>query len=180
LIYDDVLVRRREATVSDPGTRADEAWMTEALAEAQRAAAIGEVPVGAVVVLDGAIIGRGHNRRECDGNPLAHAEMLALEEAAARIPGWRLLGSSLFVTLEPCAMCAGALVNARVERLVFGARDPKAGFCGSLGDLVRDPRLNHRLEVVEGVLAERSSALLKSFFAELRRRGREGRVKDSR
>lgn len=163
--------------MSDSATPTDTAWMAEALTEAHRAAAIGEVPVGAVVVLDGAIVGRGHNRREIDGNPLAHAEMLALAEAAARIPGWRLLGGSLYVTLEPCAMCAGALVNARVERLVFGARDPKAGFCGSLGDLVRDRRLNHRLEVVEGVLAEESSALLKSFFADLRRKGRERRGK---
>ncbi|MDY7095617.1 MAG: tRNA adenosine(34) deaminase TadA [Acidobacteriota bacterium] len=163
--------------MSESASCTDEVWMAEALAEAHRSASIGEVPVGAVVVLDGTIIGRGHNRREIDGNPLAHAEMLALAEAAARIPGWRLLGSSLYVTLEPCAMCAGALVNARVERLVFGARDPKAGFCGSLGDLVRDRRLNHRLEVVEGVFAEESSALLKSFFAELRRKGRERRGK---
>lgn len=144
--------------------------MAEALAEARRAAALGEVPIGAVVVRDGAVIGRGHNRRELDGDPLAHAELLALAEAAAATDGWRLLDTTLYVTLEPCAMCAGALVNSRVPRLVYGAADPKAGYCGSLGDLVRDPRLNHRLEVVAGVLAEECGDLLRSFFAGLRGR----------
>ncbi len=148
----------------------DRDWMAEALAEARRAAALGEVPIGAVVVRDGAVIGRGHNRRELDGDPLAHAELLALAEAAAATDGWRLLDTTLYVTLEPCAMCAGALVNSRVPRLVYGAADPKAGYCGSLGDLVRDPRLNHRLEVVAGVLAEECGDLLRSFFAGLRGR----------
>lgn len=142
----------------------------EALAEAGRAAGIGEVPVGAVVVRDGEIVGRGYNRREIDGDPLAHAEILAIREAAARTAGWRLTGCTMYVTLEPCAMCAGALVNSRVERLVYGAPDPKAGYCGSLGDLVRDPRLNHRLEVTAGVLESESAALLRGFFASLRRR----------
>jgi tRNA(adenine34) deaminase len=146
----------------------DEVWMMEALAEAGRAAGIGEVPVGAVVVRDGEIIGRGCNRREIDGDPLAHAEILAIREAAARTAGWRLTGCTMYVTLEPCAMCAGALVNSRVERLVYGAPDPKAGYCGSLGDLVRDPRLNHRLEVTAGVLESESAALLRGFFASLR------------
>lgn len=150
---------------------ADHDFMGLALAEADRAAALGEVPVGAVVVREGTVVGRGYNRREIDGDPLAHAEILALHQAAHATEGWRLIGCTLYVTLEPCAMCAGALVNARVERLVFGARDPKAGFCGSLGDLVREPRLNHRLEVVVGVRGEECSALLKGFFAELRRRG---------
>ncbi len=112
------------------------------------AAAASEVPVGAVVVRAGEIIGRGRNRREGDKDPLAHAEIEAIRQAAARTGDWRLGGSTIFVTLEPCAMCAGALVLARVDRLVFGAYDPKAGFCGSLGDLARDTRLNHRLVVL--------------------------------
>jgi tRNA(adenine34) deaminase len=147
----------------------DADWMRRALALARRAARAGEVPVGAVVVRDGEQIGSGRNRRETDGDPLAHAELLAIRRAARTVGGWRLVGCTLYVTLEPCSMCAGALVNARVERLVFGARDPKAGFCGSLGDLVRDPRLNHRLAVTEGVLEEASAALLREFFAGLRK-----------
>jgi tRNA(adenine34) deaminase len=143
--------------------------MTEALAEARRAAGIGEVPIGAVVVREGEVLGRGHNRRETDGDPLAHAEILAIRQAAVAIGGWRLSGCSMYVTLEPCAMCAGALVNSRVERLVYGASDPKAGYCGSLGNLVQDPRLNHRLEMTAGVLEGESAALLRGFFAALRR-----------
>jgi len=146
----------------------DREWMRAALAEAHRAAALGEVPVGAVVVRGDELLGAGHNRRETGGDPLAHAELLALRQAAARVEGWRLLGCTMFVTLEPCAMCAGALVNSRVERLVFGAFDPKAGWCGSLGDIPRDPRLNHRLEVVTGVLADECGALLRDFFRGLR------------
>ena len=146
----------------------DERWMRRALAEAERAERHGDVPIGAVVVRQGEVLGGGHNRREVDGDPLAHAELIALRRAARRVEGWRLLGTTMYVTLEPCAMCAGALVNARVERLVFGASDPKAGFCGSLGDLVRDPRLNHRLAVTRGVLEAECSALLKGFFARLR------------
>ncbi len=146
----------------------DRYWMTQALAEARRAAELGEVPIGAVVVLGGEVVGRGHNRREIDGDPLAHAELLALREAALRVRGWRLAGCSMYVTLEPCPMCAGALVASRIDRLVYGAADPKAGFCGSLGNLVQDPRLNHRLEVSSGVLAEESAALLRGFFASLR------------
>ena len=141
-----------------------------ALAEARRAAEICEVPVGAVVVREGSVVGRGHNRRESDGDPLAHAEILAIRQAAAGIGDWRLLGCTMYVTLEPCAMCAGALVNGRVERLVYGAPDPKAGFCGTLGNLVQDPRLNHRLEVTAGVLEGECAALLRGFFASLRRR----------
>lgn len=143
--------------------------MQEALAEARRAAEIGEVPIGAVVVREGAVIGRGHNRRETAGDPLAHAEILAIRQAALQVGGWRLAGCTLYVTLEPCAMCAGALVNSRVERLVYGAADPKAGYCGTLGNLVQDPRLNHRLEVTAGVLEGESAALLRGFFASLRR-----------
>ena len=144
--------------------------MEEALALAEEAAADGEIPVGAVVVdREGTIIGRGRNRRE-SGDPLGHAELIAIAEAARNIEGWRLEGTTLVVTLEPCAMCAGALVNARVERLIFGAYDPKAGFCGSLGNLVQDPRLNHRLEVIGGFEAERSRQLLQAFFQTLRKR----------
>ena len=143
--------------------------MLEALAEARRAAGIGEVPIGAVVVREGEVIGRGHNRREIEGDPLAHAELLAIREAASRLQGWRLEGCTMYVTLEPCAMCAGALVNSRVARLVYGAADPKAGYCGTLGNLVQDPRLNHRLEVTAGVLESESAALLRGFFASLRR-----------
>jgi tRNA(adenine34) deaminase len=146
-------------------------WMEEALALAAEAAQEGEIPVGAVVVdRDGVVIGRGRNRRE-SGDPLGHAEMYALREAASVVGDWRLEGTTMVVTLEPCAMCAGALVNARVERLVFGAFDPKAGFCGSLGNIVQDSRLNHRLEVESGFEEERSRALLQEFFRNLRTRG---------
>ena len=151
----------------------DRQAMELAIAEAEKAGALGEVPIGAVIVRDGEVVGRGYNRREIDGDPLAHAELLAIREAAERGGGWRLVGCTMYVTLEPCAMCAGALVNSRVERLVFGARDPKAGYCGSLGDLVRDPRLNHRLEVTEGVAAGECGHLLRAFFRALRRRARD-------
>jgi tRNA(adenine34) deaminase len=145
-------------------------WMEAAFALAEEAAAEGEIPVGAVIVDSGGrIIGRGRNRRE-SGDPLGHAEIYAIREAAQAIGDWRLDGTTMCVTLEPCAMCAGALVNGRVARLVFGAFDPKAGFCGSLGNLVQDPRLNHRLSVEGGFMEERSRALLQSFFRELRSR----------
>ena len=144
--------------------------MEEALALAEAAAAEGEIPVGAVVVdREGKIIGRGRNRRE-SGDPLGHAELIAIGEAARAIGDWRLEGTTMVVTLEPCAMCAGALVNARVERLIFGAHDPKAGFCGTLGNLVQDPRLNHRLEVMGGFEEERARELLQRFFQSLRQR----------
>jgi tRNA(adenine34) deaminase len=143
-------------------------WMEEAFALAEEAGADGEVPIGAVVAdRDGKIIGRGRNRRE-SGDPLGHAEIYAIAEAARAIAGWRLEGTTMAVTLEPCAMCAGALVNARVEKVVFAAYDPKAGFCGSLGNLVQDPRLNHRLIVEGGFMEERSRELLQSFFRRLR------------
>lgn len=140
--------------------------MRAALAEAEKALGTGDVPVGAVVVESGgSVLGRGHNEREALGDPTAHAEILALRRAAAMRGSWRLDGCTLVVTLEPCAMCAGALVLARVDRLVYGAIDPKAGAVGSLWDLVRDRRLNHRPEVVRGVLAEESGALLRRFFS---------------
>ncbi len=149
--------------------------MKLALAEAARARAAGEVPVGAVILHRGEVVGRGHNRREGDADPLAHAELRAIGEATRALGDWRLSGCTMYVTLEPCAMCAGALVNSRVDRLVFGARDPKAGFCGSLGDIVRDSRLNHRLEVEEGVLADECGRLLTKFFETLRSRDRDRR-----
>jgi tRNA(adenine34) deaminase len=143
----------------------DEAWMREALREAEAAARVGEVPIGAVVVHEGRVLARAKNRRETDRDPTAHAEVLALREAARALGSWRLSGCALVVTLEPCFMCAGALVNARVDRLVFGAADLKAGAVGSLADVCRDPRLNHRVAVTGGVLARESAALLRSFFA---------------
>jgi tRNA(adenine34) deaminase len=151
----------------------DEAFMQQALALAQEAAALGEVPVGALAVLEGQVVGRGFNRREVDRSPLAHAELLALAEAARTLGAWRLVGVTLYVTLEPCAMCAGALVQARVSRLVFGAADPKAGAVGSLYNLAEEPRHNHRLSVTRGVLADESGRLLKAFFEGLRSRRRE-------
>ena len=144
--------------------------MRAALTEASRALDSGDVPIGAVVVdAAGAVIGRGHNVRERDSDPTGHAEVVALRAAARARGEWRLSGCTLVVTLEPCTMCAGALVLARVDRLVFGAYDDKAGAVGSLWDVVRDRRLNHRPEVVGGVLAEESAALLDAFFAGRRR-----------
>ncbi len=150
-------------------TAADEAAVRRALVEAERALGHGDVPIGAVV-LDpaGQVIGTGHNRREADQDPTAHAEVLALRAAAQQVGAWRLDGCTLAVTLEPCTMCAGAAVLARVGRVVFGAHDPKAGAVGSLWDVVRDPRLNHRPEVVGGVLADACGAVLRDFFAEHR------------
>ena len=147
----------------------DERWLREALALADEAAAAGEVPVGAIVVHDGVVVGRGRNRREGDRDPLAHAELLALREAAAHLGRWRLSGATLYVTLEPCFMCAGALVNARVDRLVFGAVDPKAGAVGSLADVCRDARLNHRMLVEGGALADECGEALRRFFRARRR-----------
>jgi len=146
----------------------DETYMREALAEAERAYRKGEIPVGAVAVKDGVIIGRGHNRKEELRDPTAHAEMTALKQAAQALGGWRLIGVTLYSTLEPCPMCAGALVMARVERLVYAVEDPKSGACGSVFDLVRSPHLNHRLKVSKGVLAEETQELLDRFFQELR------------
>lgn len=151
----------------------DASYMALALDDARAAAAMGEVPIGAVLVCDGAVVSRGHNRREADADPTAHAEMIAIRRAAEKLGRWRLSGCTVYVTLEPCPMCAGAMHAARIDRLVYGAADPKAGAVGSLYDLSNDARLNHRFEVVSGVLEEESSALLKAFFARLRDRGRE-------
>ena len=142
----------------------DATWMAEALAEARKAAAEGEVPIGAVVVHDSRIVGRGRNARETRRDPTAHAEVLALQEAARALGRWRLTGATVYATLEPCPMCAGALVNARVDRLVYAVPDPKAGAAGTLFDVVRDERLNHRVEVTTGVMASECGELLSSFF----------------
>jgi tRNA(adenine34) deaminase len=139
--------------------------MALALVEARRAAEAGEVPVGAVAVVDGRVVAARHNEREASNDPTAHAEMLALRDAAGRLGDWRLSEVTLVVTLEPCPMCAGALVAARVGRLVYGAVDPRAGACGTLYNLCVDPRLNHELPVTSGVAAEECSTLLTSFFA---------------
>ncbi len=147
-----------------------DAWMRLAVEEARLAQDAGEVPVGAVVVdAAGEVVARGHNTRETDVDPTAHAELIAVRAAAVALGTWRLTGCTIVVTLEPCTMCAGAIVQARVARLVFGARDEKAGAVGSLWDVVRDRRLNHRPEVVSGVLAGESAALLRTFFQGSRR-----------
>lgn len=143
-------------------------FMERALELAQHAANVGDVPVGAVMVYDGAIVGEGFNQREADNDPLAHAEMRAIADAAKRLGRWRLSGCTLYVTLEPCPMCAGALVNSRVDHLVFGAKDPKAGAVVSLFNLVADPRLNHEMSFIEGIHADACAHLLKQFFKKRR------------
>jgi len=146
----------------------DTFFMKEALREAASAAAEDEVPVGCVIVHEGRVIGRGHNQRERLSDPTAHAEMIAITAAAEAAGSWRLNGCTAYVTLEPCPMCAGAMVLARMTRLVFGPRDDKAGACGTLYNIVQDNRLNHRIDITEGVLAEESSTLLREFFQKKR------------
>ncbi|MDH7577648.1 MAG: tRNA adenosine(34) deaminase TadA [Bacillota bacterium] len=146
----------------------DEKFMREALKEARRAAAKREVPVGAVIVKEGRVIARGHNLRERLGDPTAHAEMLAMREAALVVGGWRLNDCTLYVTMEPCPMCAGAAVQARLDRIVYGARDPKGGAAGSCVDLLAQECFNHRVEVTGGVCEEACARLLKEFFQRLR------------
>ncbi len=160
---------------SNDSVREDERWMAEALALAAQAEKAGDVPVGALVVRDGRVLGRGFNRREAACDPTAHAEVLALREAAQTDGIWRLDGATLYVTLEPCPMCAGAIVNSRIARLVFGATDPKGGACGSLFDIPSDPRVNHRVSITSGVMAEDSAVMLRAFFEERRRVAREAR-----
>ncbi len=156
------------ASADHPTPVSDDEAMELALVEARTATAQGEVPVGAVALVGGRVVSARHNERERTGDPTAHAEMLALRDAAAAVGGWRLSDVTLVVTLEPCAMCAGALVASRARRLVYGASDPRAGACGTLYNLCGDPRLNHELEVTHGVRAEDCGALLTSFFAEKR------------
>jgi len=151
----------------------DERMMRQALAEAKLALEVDEVPVGAVVVHEGKIIGRGHNQREQLQDPTAHAEMIALTAVASAVGSWRLEGCTLYVTLEPCTMCAGAIVLARIERLVYGADDPKAGACGSLYNLVQEERLNHWVPIERGILADECGQLLSDFFAKKRAMGKK-------
>lgn len=154
-------------------TKTDETFMSAALKEAEKAARKGEVPVGAVIVREGRVIARGHNKREMANDPAAHAELLAIRAAAKKLGSWRLSATTLYVTLEPCLMCMGAIILARVPRLVFGAFDPKAGACGSLYDISGDKRLNHRVHVSSGVLGTESQEALKDFFRRLRAEKRE-------
>ena len=142
--------------------------MIEALAEAEKAAALGEIPVGAVIVRDGRIIGRGHNLTETAKDPTAHAEMIAIREAAKKIGGWRLIGCEMFVTCEPCAMCAGAMVWARIEKVYIGTMDPKSGACGSVFQIPSETRLNHQIKIETGLMQEECSEIMKSFFRKLR------------
>ncbi len=148
--------------------RTDEAFMRQALAQAEQAAALGETPVGAVLVIGDAVIAAAHNMRETWQDPVAHAELLVVQEAAARLGRWRLSDATVYVTLEPCLMCAGALVLARVNRLVYGCRDPRAGALGSAYDVVRDGRLNHSYRITPGVLETECREILTGFFARLR------------
>jgi len=150
-------------------TAEHEKYMRLALREALAALAENEVPVGAVIVHEGRVIGKARNQRETLKDPTAHAEVLALTQAAAALDRWRLEGARIYVTLEPCAMCAGALVNARIDELIYGAVDPKAGACGSLYDIPSDARLNHRVKITRGILADECGAVLKEFFEEKRR-----------
>jgi len=162
---------RRDGMLGLHQDEIDRRYMRTALELARKALATDDVPVGALVVHQDRIIGRGYNQREALHDPTAHAEMIALTAAAAHLRQWRLDGCTLYVTLEPCTMCAGALVLARVQRLVYGAADPKAGACGSLFTITQDPRLNHRVETVGGVLAEPAAELLRTFFRERRAQG---------
>ena len=146
----------------------DTTYMQEAIAEAQRAKAKNEVPIGAVIVHAGQIIGRGHNLRETSNDPTTHAEMVAIRQAAEAIGHWRLLETTLYVTLEPCVMCMGAIILARIPHLVYACRDPRAGAAGSIYDFARDERFNHQVEVTEGVLDKECSTMLSGFFQELR------------
>ena len=144
-------------------------FMKEALLEAQKAFDKGEVPIGAVIVKDGEIIAREHNRTIELGDPTAHAEMLAIREATAKLGGWKLPGCSMYVTIEPCAMCAGAMVWARLEKVFIGSMDPKAGACGSVMDIPSNPALNHQVEIFTGIMEEECSGIMKDFFRKLRK-----------
>lgn len=157
-----------EPQVVDNHNREHEYWMREAIAEAQKAEELGEVPIGAVVVHNNEIIGRGHNLRETTFDATAHAEMVAIREASRHLGAWRLLDCRLYVTLEPCPMCAGAIVQSRVPQLIYGTLDPKAGCAGTLMNLLQESRFNHRTDVVEGILQEECAALLTQFFRRLR------------
>jgi len=143
--------------------------MKEAIKEAKKAEALGEVPIGAIVVKDGEIVGRGYNLRETKKDPTAHAEIIAIQQASQVVGGWRLHGCTLYVTLEPCQMCAGAIIQSRIDSVIYGAKDPKAGCAGSLCNLLQDERFNHQTKITNGVMEEETAALLKNFFKKLRK-----------
>lgn len=155
--------------------RKEEEFMKLAIVEAKKAEAIQEVPIGAIIVLDGEVIATAHNKRETEQNAVAHAELLAIQRACKKLGTWRLEGAELYVTLEPCPMCSGAIVLSRIEKVVFGATDPKAGCAGTLMNLLNDPRLNHQSEVVGGVLADECGQLLSDFFKKIRESKKKGR-----
>lgn len=157
--------------------KTDEFFMQEAIVEAKKAEELGEVPIGAVIVLDGEIIARAYNLRETTQNAVSHAELLAIEAACRKVGSWRLEKAVLYVTLEPCAMCAGAIILSRIEKVVFGAHDPKGGCAGTFMNLLRDERFNHQSEVVSGVLQKECSQLLTNFFRKLRERKKEEQQK---
>ncbi|ANY66419.1 tRNA-specific adenosine deaminase [Paenibacillus sp. BIHB 4019] len=148
----------------------DEFWMQQAIEEAKKAEQIGEVPIGAIVVKNHQIIGRGYNLRETQHDPTAHAEMVAIRDACKELDAWRLLDCTLYVTLEPCPMCAGAIVQSRVKRVVYGTGDPKAGCAGTLMNLLQEPRFNHETELTSGVLQQECATMLTQFFRKLRRK----------
>ncbi|CAM3115721.1 tRNA adenosine(34) deaminase TadA [Paenibacillus sediminis] len=147
-----------------------EYWMREAIREAEKAQSIGEVPIGAIIVKDNEVIGRGHNLRETTHDATAHAELIAIKDASKHLSAWRLLDCRLYVTLEPCPMCAGAIVQSRIPQIVYGTTDPKAGCAGTLMNLLQEPRFNHRTEIISGILQEECSSLLTEFFRKLRQR----------
>lgn len=152
-------------------------YMEEALNEAKKAYDLGEVPIGAIIEKDGIIVGRGHNLTETTKDPTAHAEMIALRQAAQTLGGWRLLGCNMYVTTEPCSMCAGAIVWARIEKLYIGTMDPKGGACGSVFNIPQEPRLNHYVEIETGIMQQECQDILKTFFKELRKKRAEERNK---
>jgi tRNA(adenine34) deaminase len=164
------MTKKEDAMTENKTASDDNYYMSIAIEEAKKASAIGEVPIGAIIVRNGEIVGSGYNTRETAKDPLAHAEMMAIKKASETLGGWRLLDTTLYVTLEPCPMCSGAIVQARVPRIVYGAMDPKAGCAGSLMNLLQDPRLNHQVEITQGVMEEECGLLLKDFFRSLRER----------
>lgn len=148
-------------------------FMLEAFKEAEKALSINEVPIGAIIEKDGIILGRGHNKTETAKDPTAHAEMIAIREAAQKLGGWRLLGCRMYVTTEPCSMCAGAIVLARIEKVFIGTPDPKTGACGSLMNILQDERLNHSVQIETGIMQQQCEKLMKSFFQKLRKKKSE-------
>ncbi len=151
----------------------DEKWMREAIRQAQKARKLGEVPIGCVITYEDRIIARGYNRRNTDQNPLSHAELIAIKKASKKIGDWRLEGCTMYVTLEPCPMCSGAIVQARMDKVVMACRNPKAGCCGSILNLLQQERFNHQVELEEGVMEDECSAMLSDFFRDLRRKKRQ-------